>query len=53
MISKKILKTPKKYFRMLLTPFQHVFQNFFRITADGDNRITADGDVRITANSDY
>lgn len=32
---------------------QHVYQNFFRITAEDDDRITADGDVRITANSDY
>ena len=53
MKSKKLLKTPLKYFRMLATPFQHIFQNFFRITAEGDNRITAEGDTRITANSDY
>lgn len=53
MKSKKYLKTPLKYFRMLSTPFQHVFQNFFRITAAGDNRLTAAGDTRITANSDY
>jgi hypothetical protein len=32
---------------------QHVYQNIFRITANGDNRITANGDTRITASSDY
>jgi hypothetical protein len=53
MKSKKLLKTSLKYFRMLATPFQHIFQNFFRITAEGDNRITAEGDTRITADSDY
>ncbi len=47
------MRTPLKYFYMMTSKFQHVFQNIFRIDADGNDRITAVGDVRITADSDY
>ncbi len=47
------MNTPLKAFKVLLQGFQHVFQNFFRITDAGDNRITDAGDTRITDDSDY
>lgn len=53
MKSKKYLKIPLKYFRMLSIPFHHIYQNIFRITDDGYNRITDGGDTRITDESDY
>jgi len=43
----------KKFFMMINNRWEHVYENFFRITAAGDDRITADGNTRITANSDY
>lgn len=49
----KYLGTACRYYEMMGKTFQHVYQNLFRITADGDDRITADGITRITANSDY
>jgi len=54
------VKTPKKTFNLfkrfvyiINRHAQHIYQNIFRITADGDDRITTDGDIRITADSDY
>lgn len=47
------LANAKKFFMHLKGRVQHVYQNFFRITTDGNGRITADGNVRITAKSDY
>lgn len=38
---------------MIMQKFQHIFQNIFRIDADGNKRIEAGGDQRITADSDY
>lgn len=50
---RRYLTNAKKFFMHLKGRVQHVYQNFFRITADGNDRITADGNVRITADSDY
>lgn len=47
------MNTPLKAFKQLMLHFQHVYQNFFRITDNGDNRMTDDGNTRITDNSDY
>lgn len=50
---KKYMQAAKKFFFLISNSAQHVYQNFFRITADDNDRITAAGDTRITADSDY
>jgi len=52
-MNRRGLKTPLKYWYMFHKHIQHVYQLFFRITAEGDKRLTADGQDRITADSDY
>jgi hypothetical protein len=47
------LCTPAKVWVWFHHHHQHIYQNIFRITAEGDDRITAEGDTRITADSDY
>ena len=47
------MRSAPKWWYMMHKLYQHIVQNIFRITADGDKRITADGDSRITADSDY
>jgi len=47
------MRTPHKAFMMLMQKFQHIYQNIFRIDADGNNRIDANGNQRVTADSDY
>lgn len=32
---------------------QHIIQNIFRITSNGNERITSNGNQRITSNSSY
>jgi hypothetical protein len=49
----QIMQVAKKFFFLISCKAQHIYQNIFRITADGDARITANGDTRITADSDY
>ncbi len=47
------MKTAAKAFTQIMNKFQHIYQNFFRITDAGDTRITDAGDTRITDDSDY
>ena len=49
----KLMQEAKKFFYTISRAQQHIYQVFFRITADDNDRITADGNTRITANSDY
>lgn len=46
------MRTAIKAYRLIISGIQHVFQNVFRVTADGHDRITADGDPRVTADSE-
>ena len=47
------VQTANRWWRYHHRRIQHIYQNIFRITADGNDRITAGGDTRITADSDY
>jgi hypothetical protein len=47
------MNTPLKAFRILMQHFQHIFQNIFKETENGNNKITESGNTKITEDSDY
>ena len=42
-----------KFFMMITHLAQHIYQNIFKETEDGNNKITEDGKQKITEDSDY
>lgn len=47
------MKTPHKFYMLMLEHFQQVVRIIFRITSNGRPRITSNGRPRISSNSQY